>query len=251
MAGLSLGIDCGSTTVKGVLFDGTEVINNVIVPTSARPALRMREVYDALHSPDVKCVVTTGYGRGLLNIADKQVTEITCHAMGAGYLSHGICGVIDIGGQDSKAIMLAVDGGVSDFLMNDKCAAGTGRFVEMMCRILECDGNELDNFAKIGTAVNISSMCTVFAESEIISLLAQGVGRADIALGVVESICNRTATFASRLSLNGDVFFSGGLARHEVFRASLERNLGQKIITHPKSQLCGAIGAAIIGWRNI
>ncbi len=251
MAKLSLGIDCGSTTVKGVLFDGEKVVDSRLVATSARPALRMHEVYEKLWNEDVGYVVTTGYGRELLPEANKKVTEITCHAKGAHFLGGNVGGVIDIGGQDSKAILLDQDGNVADFLMNDKCAAGTGRFIEMMCRILECTGDELDTFSPKGPTVDITSMCTVFAESEIISLLAQDVQRDDIALGVIRSICRRTATFASRLPMQGSVFFSGGLARYELFRSHLEAAIGRPVVTHAQSQLCGAIGAAVIGHRFI
>ena len=219
--------------------------------TSARPAQRMREIYDKLMRPEVGCVVTTGYGRELLPEADRRVTEITCHARGAKYLCGPAGGLIDIGGQDSKAILLDEKGGVRDFLMNDKCAAGTGRFIEMMCRILECSGDELDSFVQRGQPVEITSMCTVFAESEIISLLAQGADRESIALGVVRSICRRTATFASKLAISGNVFFSGGLARFEVFRRNLEDAMGLPVVTHAQSQLCGAIGAAIIGHERL
>lgn len=251
MSGLSLGIDCGSTTVKGALFDGKNIVDTVLLPTSARPASRMMEVYERLHNSDVGYVVTTGYGRELLEQSNKRVTEITCHAKGAAWLAGELGGLIDIGGQDSKAILLDNDGNVRDFLMNDKCAAGTGRFVEMMCRILECSGEELDTFVQHGNPVDITSMCTVFAESEIISLLAQGADRGDIALGVVRSICRRTAALASRLPMEGKVFFSGGLARFEVFRQNLEMCLGIPVVTHPQSQYCGAVGAAVIGRRFI
>ncbi len=246
MGGLTLGIDCGSTTVKGVLFADGAVQRSILLPTGARPQQRMREIYDELHTPEVRRTVTTGYGRQLLPEADRRVTEITCHARGAVFLGGGaIGGLVDIGGQDSKAVLLDGRGSVSDFLMNDKCAAGTGRFIEMMCRILECSGEELDTFS--GEPVEITSMCTVFAESEIISLLAQGVARERIALGVVQSICRRTATFALRLPMQGSVFFSGGLARFEVFRRGLEEAMRMPVVTHAHSQLCGAIGAAIIG----
>ena len=166
MARLSLGIDCGSTTTKGALFDGETVVKTILLPTAARPRERMGQIYDALYSPEVEYVVTTGYGRELLPQAHKRVTEITCHAKGAAYLCPGISGVVDIGGQDSKAILLDRDGNVADFVMNDKCAAGTGRFVEMMGRILDCPLDEIDAFTKDAKPVDITSMCTVFAESE-------------------------------------------------------------------------------------
>ena len=134
---LTLGIDCGSTTTKGALFDGTDIVKTVITPTSARPKERMEWVYQNLMSDEVGYLVTTGYGRDLLKQADKKITEITCHAKGAAFLGKEIDCVVDIGGQDSKAILLDRFKNVNDFMMNDKCAAGTGRFVEMMTRILD------------------------------------------------------------------------------------------------------------------
>ena len=148
----------------------------------------------------------------------------------------GISCVVDIGGQDCKAILLDKGGFVADFAMNDKCAAGTGRFIEMMCRILDCDLDEVDEFVRECSPVEITSMCTVFAESEIISLLAEGHERGDIALGVVRSICRRTAYFAQRLSPSAEVFFSGGLARFGVFRAALEEFIGLPVRTSEMSQ---------------
>ena len=247
---LSLGIDCGSTTTKGVLFDGQSIVETAIVPTSARPRERMEELYARLHRDGVGFTVATGYGRALLPQADKQVTEITCHARGAAYLSPGASCVVDIGGQDCKAILLDRGGFVSDFAMNDKCAAGTGRFVEMMCRILDCDLDGVDGFVAGRTPVDITSMCTVFAESEIISLLAEGHERGDIALGVIRSICRRTAYFAQKLRPDGEVFFSGGLARFSAFRTALEGFIGLPVRTSDMSQYAGAIGAAVIGWER-
>ena len=247
---LTLGIDCGSTTTKGVLLDGNDIVETAILPTSARPRERMAELYARLYRPGVQSTVATGYGRALLPQADRQVTEITCHARGAAFLCPGISCVVDIGGQDSKAILLDKGGFVADFAMNDKCAAGTGRFIEMMCRILDCDLDEVDEFVRECSPVEITSMCTVFAESEIISLLAEGHERGDIALGVVRSICRRTAYFAQRLSPSAEVFFSGGLARFGVFRAALEEFIGLPVRTSEMSQYAGALGAALIGQKK-
>ncbi len=247
---LTLGIDCGSTTTKGALFDGKEIVETALLPTNARPQERMEELYQQLYRPEVEYTIATGYGRALLPQADKAVTEITCHARGAAFLEPEVGGVVDIGGQDCKAILLDRDGLVADFAMNDKCAAGTGRFVEMMCRILDCDVDHIDSFVAGRTPVAITSMCTVFAESEIISLLAEGHNRGDIALGVIQSICRRTAYFAQKLNPEGSVFFSGGLARFDAFRAALESFIGIPVRTSPMSQFAGAIGAAVIGWEK-
>lgn len=251
MSKYSLGIDSGSTTTKGVLFDGEKVVRKMIIKTSAKPRESIYKIYNELYSEDVKYTVSTGYGRNLLKEANKNVTEITCHAQGAAFLNPSIRSVIDIGGQDSKVILLDNSLNVVDFLMNDKCAAGTGRFVEVMMRILEEDMENIDSFVEDKTPVNISSMCTVFAESEIIGLLAKDVDRGDIALGIIDSICKRTANFARRLQLEGDIFFSGGLAYSEIFRQILEGYINKKIITNPMSQYAGAIGASVIGYRKI
>lgn len=251
MSKYTLGIDSGSTTTKGVLFDGETIVRTMIIKTSAKPKDSIHKVYDELYSKDVKYTITTGYGRNLLEEADKTVTEITCHAQGAAFLNPTIRGVIDIGGQDSKAILLDNSLNVVDFLMNDKCAAGTGRFVEVMMSILEEDMASIDDFVKNRNPVSISSMCTVFAESEIISLLARDIHRGDIALGIIHSICKRTANFAQKLNLQGDVFFSGGLALSETFRTTLESYLNRTVLTNELCQYAGAIGAATIGYRKI
>lgn len=251
MSKYTLGIDSGSTTTKGVLFDGEKIVKTMIVKTSAKPKESIYKIYNELYSENVEYTIATGYGRDLLAEADKKVTEITCHAQGAAYLNPTIRGVIDIGGQDSKVILLDNSLNVVDFLMNDKCAAGTGRFVDVMMRTLEEEVVNIDEFVKNRNPISISSMCTVFAESEIISLLAKDVHRGDIAFGIIHSICRRTANFAQRLSLHGDIFFSGGLAQSESFRQTLESYLNRKVLTNDLCQYAGAIGAAVIGYRKI
>lgn len=242
----SIGIDSGSATTKGVLFDGQRIIERIIVPTGANPRRTIEEVHGKLHREGAY-TVTTGYGRALLKATDKQVTEITCHGKGAAYLSDGISVIVDIGGQDSKVILLDEDHNIKDFLMNDKCAAGTGRFVEVIMRILQEDLCDLDNYVKGNEGIKISSMCTVFAESEVVSLLAEDIPGPKIAMGVIDSISQRTSNLAKRLPINGRVFFSGGLANIDHVRLSLEKQLGLEVITHDDAQLVGAIGAAVIG----
>jgi len=247
----SLGIDSGSTTTKGILFDGENIVKKIIIPTSASPHKTILKLYEELHDAEVGYTVTTGYGRNLLEYTDKQITEITCHAKGAAYLYPEATAVIDIGGQDSKAILLDEDKNVIEFLMNDKCAAGTGRFVDVIMRLLEEDIANIDDFVKDKSPAKISSMCTVFAESEVISLLAKGEERGNIALGIIESICKRTAIFAQKLNIEGDVFFSGGLSNFDVFNRILEKHLEKPVKSHPLGQFNGAIGAAILAYKNI
>lgn len=247
----SLGIDSGSSTTKGVLFDGEQVLKSIIVPTGPNPRRTMEELYDKLREDKEVYCVTTGYGRELLDKRQKAVTEITCHGIGAGYLVPDISAVIDIGGQDSKVILLDDQRMVKDFLMNDKCAAGTGRFVEMIARLLHQDLEDLDAYVCNAEPVKISSMCTVFAESEVIGLLAQSASGPDIGLGVIHAICERTAMFAGRLPLSGTIYFSGGLANFNTVRTILAEKLGMEIVTHPMSQYTGAIGAAKIGYDKM
>ena len=185
---LSLGIDSGSTTTKGVLFDGEKIVRTAMLPTSANPKDSIHRLYQTLYTEEVGYTVSTGYGRALLDQADKQITEITCHARGAAFLNPTIRAVVDIGGQDCKAVLLDNGLNVVDFIMNDKCAAGTGRFIEVMMRILEEDIKTIDTFVEGHQPINITSMCTVFAESEIVSLLAKGADKGDIALGIINSI---------------------------------------------------------------
>lgn len=250
----SIGIDSGSTTTKGVLYDGTALINSCLIPTTHRPKETIEQVYRYLKADlhdDQVYTVTTGYGRELLPSSNKRVTEITCHGRGAAYLAQSLGAkigtVIDIGGQDSKVIKLNDQQHIVDFLMNDKCAAGTGRFVEVIFRLLKQDLSHIDHYVAGSFPMKISSMCTVFAESEVIGLLADNVGGGAIALGVLNAIGERTANFARRLTLEGDVFFSGGLAQSLQMQQILETQLGIKVWTHPQAQYCGAIGAALIG----
>lgn len=247
----SIGIDSGSSMTKGVLFDGDAIVKKMMVPTGANPRRTMKTVYEALKGEKAIYTVTTGYGRDLLQDRDKAITEITCHGKGAAFLCKDATAIIDIGGQDSKVILLDRDKNIQDFIMNDKCAAGTGRFIEVIMRILQQDIDDLDEYVKGSQPVKISSMCTVFAESEVISLLAEDVEGSAIASGIVDSICNRTAIFARRLPLEERVFFSGGLAGSTAICNALEKYVGLPIVTHPLAQYTGAIGAAVIGYQKI
>lgn len=244
---IALGLDSGSTTTKAVLFDG-EILAKELVPTGNDPKAALSRLFEKYPADTV---VVTGYGRDLLPAADQKITEITTHARGARYLEPSTRTVIDIGGQDSKVMSLSPTGKLQDFLMNDKCAAGTGRFLDVLMKVLHGHIEELDHFVRAALPVSISSMCTVFAESEVIGMLANDVPPPAIARGVVQSIANRTATFAKRLEVTDTVFFSGGLSRSEVLRSALSQALGFQLVTHPDAPLAGAIGAAIIGWEKL
>jgi predicted CoA-substrate-specific enzyme activase len=248
---LSLGIDSGSTMTKAVLFDGSQIVKYAMHPTGANPKASVEKLYQEYYGDDVGYVVVTGYGRDLLKQADKKVTEITCHAKGAAFLHPNTGMVIDVGGQDSKVIVMDENHQVVDFLMNDKCAAGTGRFVEMMMQKVEQPIEEIDAFTKGRTPVEISSMCAVFAESEIVSHLASGQHPGDIALGAIHSISRRVAVFSRKLERPfGDIFFTGGLAFSQVVKETLESYLQCEVYTHELSQYAGAIGAAILAYEK-
>lgn len=251
---ISLGLDSGSSMTKAVLLEDDHILQTKMIPTSISPRKSLEELYQEMteQNKEIDVTVTTGYGRNLLDCADYKITEITCHAAGAFFMNQDCDTIIDIGGQDSKVITIDDLGCVTDFLMNDKCAAGTGRFLEMTMKRVESEIDQIDTFVKDATPAKINSMCAVFAESEIVGLLAQDVKPGDIVLGCVESICQRTAAFAQKLApADPNVFFSGGLASFEVIRQSLAKHLGIKqVITDPLCQYTGAIGAAVLGIRK-
>lgn len=250
----SAGIDIGSVATKGVLYNG-EVAGSIVIPTgwspreASRLALSMVLERFGVARELIRSIIATGYGRVSADFADRMVTEITCHAKGAYSMNPGIRTVIDIGGQDSKIIRLDDKGNVIDFVMNDKCAAGTGRFLEVMARILETEVQDIDTLAADAKAVPISSMCTVFAESEVVSLLAKGVSRESIARGVLESIAGRVLALAGRLDSTPGIAFTGGLSQSRVLRGILEQRFGLPMFASSFSQIAGALGGAVIGWN--
>jgi predicted CoA-substrate-specific enzyme activase len=200
-----------------------------------------------IQSDAVDRIVATGYGRNSVDLADKAVTEITCHAAGAHFQDPAVRCVIDIGGQDSKAIALDSTGRVKDFAMNDKCAAGTGRFLEVMARALEVD---LDAFGPMSLKADqpaaISSLCTVFAESEVISLIARGERRENIIAGIHESIGSRVIAMANRVGIVEPVMMTGGVAKNIGVVRALEKKSGKSIRVFASAQVNGAIGAALM-----
>ncbi|MBO0439556.1 acyl-CoA dehydratase activase [Candidatus Enterococcus ikei] len=243
-----IGLDSGSTTTKGVLFEQNQLVKQFLVLTAGDPKRAADQVLTALGGNEQSKVITTGYGRKLLK-ADKAYTEITCHARGASYLRPGIQNVIDIGGQDSKAICMDTVGHVLDFNMNDKCAAGTGRFVEVLMQTLGEEIDQIDSFVALAKPLKINSMCTVFAESEVISLIGKGEKREDIALGVLHSIATRISNQHRQIkSDHGPVFFSGGLSRSKKI-IELVAEYTQKEVYYDQelSPYAGAIGAALLG----
>lgn len=248
---VTVGIDVGSITTKVVLMNGESWFGR-IKPTGYSPRQAGAEVFEeilieaGLDRNNIDYVIGTGYGRISLPFIDKAVTEITCHARGAHYLVEGTDMVIDVGGQDSKVIVTDGHGNVTDFAMNDKCAAGTGRFLQVMSAALGADVSELAELSRDAEPVQISNMCTVFAESEVISLLAQGVGKEKIIAGIHRSVARRVAIMAERLGKGERITFTGGVAKNEGVKKFLEKELGREILVPAGSQLAGAMGAALL-----
>ncbi|MDR2157544.1 MAG: acyl-CoA dehydratase activase, partial [Clostridiales Family XIII bacterium] len=195
---------------------------------------------------DVRFAVVTGYGRITYQGADKQITEISCHAKGIDYLTDGVATVIDIGGQDAKVIRIS-DGKMENFTMNEKCASGTGRFLEVMARVLGCELGRLSNLADRATKeVSISSICTVFAESEVISNLAAGESIENVARGAHLSVAKRVAGMCGRVGVREKVVMSGGVALNANMVNAMEEVLGVPVVAAPHAQIVGAIGAAVL-----
>lgn len=249
----TVGIDTGSVATKAVVFNGS-IAGSVIIPTGWSPREASRQAFQAVLEKSaitrdrIESIIATGYGRVSVDFADRAVTEITCHARGAYSLNPQIRTVLDIGGQDSKVIRLGPNGNVIDFAMNDKCAAGTGRFLEVMSRILEIEVQDFDSLAADAEPQPITSMCTVFAESEVVSLLARGATRQSIARGVLESIAGRVIALMGRLEMQPGIAFTGGLSKSAVLRSIIEKRLGLPLFASPCSQIAGALGGAVIGW---
>lgn len=250
---LTIGIDVGSITTKAAVAKDDEVIADKVVFTGYNARMAGEQLFESIigecgiNRDSIDRIISTGYGRNSLEFADRAVTEITCHAAGAYYLDRGVRSVIDIGGQDSKAIAVSDTGSPMDFAMNDKCAAGTGRFLEVMARALEVDLEEFGDVSlKAKQPSPISSLCTVFAESEVISLIAKGEFRENIIAGIHEAIASRVVAMANRVGFNARVMMTGGVAKNTGVVKALEQKIGQKIHVSDKSQLTGAIGAAII-----
>lgn len=251
--GYFAGIDSGSTSTDVVILDRDQkMVTGVILPTGAGAAVGAERALEqaleqaGLQRSDIDAIVTTGYGRTAIQDGDKSITEITCHARGAHYLDPGVRTVIDIGGQDSKVIRLDENGAVVNFVMNDKCAAGTGRFLEMMARTMEMD---LDEMSKAGLHykedITISSMCTVFAESEVVSLIAQNKPTDDIVHGLNKAVASKTAALAKRVGGEERYMMTGGVSKNRGLVKTLEEKLGTTLVVSEKAQLCGALGAAL------
>lgn len=245
-----IGIDIGSTCAKTIILDeNRNIVHRLLQPTGWSSVDTAREIYTKLEELGINMqesnAVATGYGRISVPYADKCVTEITCHGRGTCFVyGTNDLTVIDIGGQDTKLISVE-NGMVKDFIMNDKCSAGTGRFLEVMANTLGLRPEELCQLAARGSGVSISSMCTVFAESEVISLIGRGEKKENIAFAVVDSIVKKVASQAGRLTLGKTVCLTGGLCEFDYLCESLGRKLNVKVNTNPDGRYAGAIGAAL------
>lgn len=246
-----VGIDIGSTAAKMAIIDSdSKLIDLYVTPTGwssidTANILKSKIEENAISLDQTK-VVATGYGRVSVPYANKAITEITCHAKGASFLyEQDDLTVIDIGGQDTKIISIR-DGAVFDFAMNDKCSAGTGRFLEVMANAMGVSIEELSNLAAKGGGVKISTMCTVFAESEVVSLVGRGEKRENIAFAVIDSIVDKVSVLCSKLYDGKTACITGGLSECDYIVDMLGEQLKTKILKNKNARFAGAIGAALL-----
>lgn len=251
-----LGLDLGSSAVKAVLLtpDG-DLVGRGVSPSGSNPlaaAHALRTSLTEQNTVQAVRVVATGYGRNLANDVNRAVTEITCHAKGIRHTHPDVSSILDIGGQDAKAIRLDADGGVDDFVMNDRCAAGTGSFLELMARRFSVTIGDLSAFCGDdpgldgGMESEISSTCAVFAESEVVGMMARGSTPVEVLRAVHRSVARRVCLMLRRIKAAPPLYFSGGVAQNETLRLAVEREIGfpVKIADHP--QFMGALGAALM-----
>jgi predicted CoA-substrate-specific enzyme activase len=239
-----------------MLKDGNEIVSTSLIHVGAGTSGPQRAIAEVLEKAgmkreDMSYILATGYGRNSLEeVADHQMSELSCHAKGASFLFPEVRTVIDIGGQDAKVLRVE-NGAMTNFQMNDKCAAGTGRFLDVMARILEVDVNELGTLGAQSTKyVGISSTCTVFAESEVISQLARDTNKCDIINGIHLSVAGRVAGLAHRVGVQDQVVMTGGVAQNSGIVKALEDQLGHKVHTSPMTQYVGALGAALFAYKR-
>ena len=249
---LVAGIDVGSVSAEAVLLADGKILAAVALPTGANSRSAGKRVLDlaleqaGIRQEEISFAVATGYGRKVVDSA-RSVTEITCHARGARHMFPDVKTVIDIGGQDSKVIRLDETGAVNDFVMNDRCAAGTGRFLEVMARALEVPLERLGELSqRASRTASISSMCTVFAESEVVSLVAEGMPTEEIVAGLHAAVAERVFGMVQRLGTASPVVMTGGVAHNIGIVWAIERRLGCKVDVAPNPHLVGALGAALI-----
>ncbi|MBN2168033.1 MAG: 2-hydroxyglutaryl-CoA dehydratase [Actinobacteria bacterium] len=247
------GVDIGSITSKAVILESDRIVSTSLIRTghdsrnAGRSVLEEALAEAGITESDLEKVIATGYGRLNVDFTDEKVTEITCHAKGAHYSMPDVRTVIDLGGQDSKGIAIGENGKVIDFVMNDKCAAGTGRFLEVMAAALQVELGDLGAISKESKdPAPISSVCTVFAESEVISRVAEGVLKTDIIAGIHKAIASRIFAMVSRIPVNEKIVMTGGVAKNNGVVDALEERFKTAIIVPEMPQHMGSLGAAII-----
>ncbi|MDH4006616.1 MAG: acyl-CoA dehydratase activase [Desulfuromonadales bacterium] len=250
---ITAGIDVGSRNAKAAVIEDGKLLGTCVILTGYDAKKTGRQVYEEILSnldlsvSRIDKVVSTGHGRNCIDFADKAMTEITCHAAGAYFLNPAIHSIIDIGGQDSKAIVLNSKGKVQNFHMNDKCAAGTGRFLEVMARTLEVG---LDEFGALSLQADkiapISSLCTVFAETEVVSLISKGERRENIIAGIHAAIGSRIMAMAKQVGIRHPIMMTGGVAKNIGVVKALEEALNTPIQVSEHAQVNGAIGAGLL-----
>ncbi len=253
----TLGLDIGSTTSKCVILeDGTKLMAKALcvggLGTSGPEDVKQElMIGSCLSEADITNTAVTGYGRNKYKGCDLEVSELTCHALGSRFVFPDVRTVIDIGGQDAKVICMSESGKMTNFVMNDKCAAGTGRFLDVMANILRADISELEVLAaKAEKPATISSTCTVFAESEVISQLANGESRENVIAGICNSVATRVSSLVRRAGFKEPVCMSGGVARNGAVREAMSKAIETDIKYDPLAQYFGAIGAAIYAYRS-
>jgi predicted CoA-substrate-specific enzyme activase len=249
---IAAGIDIGSSTSKAVLINEKGLLSYSISPTGAESAGAARRVMDAVLAqagiaPDaVSYVLATGYGRVICTFADDVLTELTCHARGAHFLFPQVRTILDMGGQDCKAIRCDGDGRLLNFVMNDKCAAGTGRFLELTARMLGLSLEALGDLAiEAAAAVKINSTCAVFAKSEVTSLIREGRDRRDVLAGLHSAIAGRVHNLLRGVGIEPELAITGGVGKNIAIVREIEKRTGLNVLIAEEPQIVGALGAAL------
>lgn len=257
----NVGIDIGSVTAKIVVLNSTnhEFVTSHVMPTGFDTKLTAEKLLnEVINNEDItedkinfNSIVATGYSRKNVDFSKKQVTEISCQGKGINSLFPEARTIIDIGGQDSKVIKIDTNGQLIDFEMNDKCSAGTGRFLEVMAKALEIKIQDMYVLSRKAKKIaTISSTCTVFAESEVISRIAQGTQRENIIAGIHESIATKVFSLAKRVGLTGEIVITGGVAYNKGVVSALQEKIGKEIFVPENPQITGALGAALISLQE-
>jgi len=254
----TMGIDVGSASSKVVILkDGKEIVAACVVQVGTGSSGPEKALSDALAESgitreDISYIVTTGYGRFAFDDSDRQISEISCHAKGVYFQFPNARTIIDIGGQDAKAIKIDKTGMVKQFFMNDKCAAGTGRFLDVMSRVLEITVDQLADYSERAEfAASISSTCTVFAESEVISQLSKGEKKENIIAGVHAAVASKALALAYRGVIEEDIVMSGGVALNSGVVRAMEEQTGMKVTVAKNPQTIGALGAALFAYEDV